>query len=144
MHIEAAFPAKYLKQADLQGRSVRVTIARMEIEDVGDGDRKPVLYFDGKDRGLALNRINADTISSTYGPETDAWIGQVIELYPDPNVYYGGKKVGGLRVRVPRQATAHVIQPQRAPLNGQPGGYTERNPPPPTATAADLDDEIPF
>lgn len=134
MHIDAAFPSKYLKGADLNGRTVRVTIDRVEIEEVGDGDRKPVMYFQGKDKGLALNRINADTVSSAYGPETDEWTGRLVELYFDPNVYYGPKKVGGLRVRVPRVADAPVIQPQRAP-----NGHTERNPPP-----NDLDDEIPF
>src|SRR6266851_4721729 len=143
MHIESAFPSKYLKGADLNGKTVRATIDRVEIEEVGDGDRKPVVYFRNSDKGLALNRINADTISSIYGPETDDWQGLVVELYFDPNVYYGPKKVGGLRVRVPKQATAPEIKPAG---NGQ--GYTERDPPPPRTDRRppiqDLDDEIPF
>ena len=139
MHIDSAFPSKYLKGADLNGKTVRVTIDRVEIEEVGDGERKPVLYFQGKDKGLALNRINADTISSSYGPETDDWGGQVVELYFDPNVYYGPKKVGGLRVRVPRISQAPVIQPQRPPTTSLAPQYDDRNPPP-----ADLNDDIPF
>jgi len=140
MHIDAAFPSKYLKGVDLNGKTVRVTIDRVEIEEVGDGDRKPVMYFQGKDKGLALNRINADTISSAYGHETDDWTGKLVELYFDPNVYYGPKKVGGLRVRVPRQTTAHEIRPAS---NGHQQQYDDRNPPPRT-TAQELDDEIPF
>lgn len=136
MHIEAAFPSKYLKGADLNGKTVRVTIDRVEIEEVGDGDRKPVLYFQNKDKGLALNRINADTISSTLGPETDDWSGRTIELYFDPNVYYGPKKVGGLRVRVPKQSVAQEIRPAS---NGN-SHHTERNPP----HNDDLNDEVPF
>ena len=132
--VSARVPSKYLKGVDLNGRTVRVTIDRVEIEEVGDGDRKPVMYFQGKDKGLALNRINADTISSAYGHETDDWTGKVVELYFDPNVYYGPKKVGGLRVRVPKVATAPVIQPQ----NGHGQRHDDRNPPPID------DDEIPF
>lgn len=143
MHIDSAFPSKYLKGADLNGKTVRVTIERVEIEEVGnDGDRKPVVYFSGKDKGLTLNRINADTISSAYGPETDEWSGHVVELYFDPNVYYGGKKTGGLRVRVPRISRAQEIRPQTqyAPPQHQPAqGFDDRNPPP-----SDLDDDIPF
>lgn len=135
MHIDAAFPSKYLKGVDLNGKTVRVTIDRVEIEEVGDGDRKPVMYFQGKDKGLALNRINADTISSAYGHETDDWTGKAVELYFDPNVYYGPKKVGGLRVRVPRP-TSNGHQ-QRQP------SHDERNPPPGTMSQ-ELDDEIPF
>lgn len=141
MHIDSAFPSKYLKQADLNGRAVRVTIDRVEIEDVGDGDRKAVIYFQDKEKGLALNRINADTISSSYGQETDDWTGRLIELYADPNVYYGGKKVGGLRVRVPRITTAPVVDhrppPQHAPAPAT-QGWTDRSPPPPD------DSDIPF
>lgn len=145
MHIDAAFPSKYLKGADLNGRTVRVTIDRVDIEEVGDGDRKPVMYFQGKDKGLALNRINADTISSAYGPETDDWTGRIVELYFDPNVYYGPKKVGGLRVRIPRLATAPAIQPQQPPSNAPapqyhaPTQYSDREPPP-----VDLDSDVPF
>lgn len=133
MNIDAAFPSKYLKGADLNGKTVRVTIERMEIEEVGDGDRKPVLYFAGKDKGLALNRINADTISSSFGHETDDWAGKIIEIYFDPNVYYGPKKVGGLRVRVPRVSAAPRHEPTRASVQHS----DERAPP------LD-DDEIPF
>ena len=136
MRIDAAYPSKYLKTADLQGRAVRVTIERFEIEEVGDGDRKPVLYFANKDRGIVLNRTNADTVSAAYGEETDEWIGQTIELYPD-KTRFAGKMVDCIRVRVPRVATAPRLEP-KAPANG--GHHTKRNPPP----AQDLDDEIPF
>ena len=138
MRIDAAYPSKYLKTADLGGRSVRVTIDRFEIEEVVDGDRKPCLYFAGKDKGIVLNRTNADMICSAYGEETDNWLGQVIELYPD-KTRFQGKMVDCIRVRVPKIAKETVIQPQRptAPLP-QNGGYSDRNPPPIT------DEDVPF
>ena len=63
MHIESAFPSKYLKGADLNGKTVRATIDRVEIEEVGDGDRKPVVYFRNSDKGLALIRFSASPLS---------------------------------------------------------------------------------
>lgn len=139
IHIDSAFPSKYLKQSDLNGRVVRVTIARVEIEDIGEGDHKAVVYFEGKDKALVLNRINADTISSSFGPETDDWAGKVVELYSDPNVYYGGKKVGGLRVRVPAAAPPPMARRQQPPVQHRAEvQYTEDNPPPID------DDSVPF
>ena len=138
MRIDAAYPSKYLKHADLQDRPVRVTIERFEIEEIGDGDRKPCLYFAKHDRGLVLNRTNADSIAAVFGDETDEWIGQVIELYPD-KTRFAGKMVDCIRVRVPRIETARTIEPKPTPPRNGPR-YTERNPPPADA----LDDEVPF
>ena len=47
MKMSEEFPSKYLKAADLQGREVRVTMAHVEREKIGD-DAKPVLYFKAK------------------------------------------------------------------------------------------------
>lgn len=146
MRIDSAYPSKYLKTADLQGRAVRVTIDRFEIEEIGDGDRKPCLYFEGKERGIVLNRTNADTITASLGEETDNWIGQVIELYPD-KTRFAGKMVDCIRVRVPRRAAAATreIVPSRdqyaPPRTATPmphGSSTDRDPPP-------IDDsDVPF
>jgi len=49
MDINAAFPSKYLKAADLQSKHVGVVIDGIQMEDLGD-DSKPVLYFKGKQK----------------------------------------------------------------------------------------------
>ena len=48
MDINAAFPSRWLKAADLKGKKVAVVISGVEMEDVGDKDEgdKPVVYFD--------------------------------------------------------------------------------------------------
>lgn len=75
MDINGVFPSKYLKAADLQGKDVTLTIEEVSVEDVGGqgdaSDSKPVLFFQGKEKGLVLNKTNANTISGMYGPETD-------------------------------------------------------------------------
>ena len=118
MNINDAFPTKFIKASDLQGRAVTVKIATVKMDEVEKGKMKPILYFFGKERGLALNKINSNTIASLYGPETDNWIGQPIELF-EAMVDYQGKTVSAVRIRAPRQplpnAAGHAVAPQPAP-----------------------------
>lgn len=135
MRIDAAFPSTYLKAADLQGRNVTVIISHVRMEDVGD-DHKPVLYFQGKEKGLALNKTNSNNISVLYGYETDDWTGKPIELF-EAQVDYQGKSVPAIRVRAPRGGTnGHAARPAAPP----PASHT----PPQYQTNNDLDDSIPF
>lgn len=131
MRISGAFPSEFLKAADLQGKPVTVVMERVEIRDVGD-DRKPVLYFEGKEKGLVLNKTNSNAIAAVYGEETDDWQGQPIVLF-EAQVEYQGKMGPALRVRVPPR------QPARTPA---------REAPPPAAPSYERrgvdDDEVPF
>ena len=138
MRISDAFPSNYLKAADLQGRMVTVTVAGSRMEDFG-GEEKPCLLFQGKDKGMVLNKTNASAIVSAYGDETDEWIGKPIELY-SARVMFQGSMVDGLRVRVP------------APPSPQPAPYVAPSPPrdlhapvsPLGGAAESFDDDIPF
>ena len=116
MRISSAFPSKYLKAADLQDRQVKVLMSRVETETIGDDDR-PVLYFQGKEKGLVLNKTNANSISAVYGDDTEDWRGGEIVLF-ETMVDFQGKTMAAIRCRV---------------LARKP----EPNP-------AELDDEIPF
>ena len=125
MLISAAYPSKYLKSDDLGGKTVRVTMDFVEVCDVGDGEFKPVLYFQGKERGMVLNLTNANTISAVYGDETDSWRGQELVIFVDPTVMFGAKRTGGLRVRPPEprdtEQTMRDVTPVRAVANGTTG-----------------------
>lgn len=102
MNINEAFPSKYLKASDLKGAKVRVTISRVESEEVGDG-KKPVAYFNGKEKGLVLNKTNAMIIASEHGPETEGWAGAEIYLYPG-KTQFNGQMVDCLKVEtMPRE-----------------------------------------
>ena len=145
MRVSDAFPSNYLKAADLQGRVVVVTIDRCEMEDIGD-ERKPILFFQGKQKGMVLNKTNANNVAVLYGDDTDEWTGQPVELF-EAMVDFQGKTVPAIRIRAPRrQNGARTVAPARAaaparvtaPVNGAP--VDERNPPP----RDDLDDSIPF
>lgn len=133
MLISSAFPSNYLKCADLQDRNVKVLIDRVEMEDIG-GDHKPILYFQGKDKGLVLNKTNSNNISIVYGDDTDNWTGRELILYPAMTDFQG-KTVPCIRVRIPTVKD----QPQQA----RPA-LKVANAPDHDDAGARLDDEIPF
>ena len=120
MDINAAFPSKYLKAADLQGRQVTVAISNCVVENVGTDSqpqKKPVLYFSGASKGFILNRTNGEVIVQAYGTETDNWLGAKITLFAAP-VAFKGKMVPGLHVAIPappRTVPVPAVAPVPAP-----------------------------
>jgi hypothetical protein len=130
MDINAAFSSKYLKASDLQGRDVTVKMGRVEQEKVGD-DMKLVIYFQGKERGMILNRTNANAIADAYGGETEDWYGKAITLF-EQMVDFQGKRVPGLRIRAPRQAPRPAPQRQMAEA-----GFDDERPAPRRAPPVD-------
>jgi hypothetical protein len=106
VNINDEFPSKYLKSGDLQGAAVKVKISNVTSEDIG-GDRKLIMHFENRTKGMVLNKTNARTIADVYGDDTDNWIGGLIEVFA-MKVDFQGRMVDGLRVRVPRQAPARA------------------------------------
>ena len=110
MKIGTAFPSKYLKAGDLNGREVACTIARVVIENVGGQgaeEDKPVFYLTGKTKGIVLNRTNAMAIAAKYGDDTEAWIDKPIVIYPDQTLFQG-RMVDCIRLRVPAAQAANA------------------------------------
>jgi hypothetical protein len=102
MNINNAFPSKYLKSGDVpENDDLLLTIERVSVESVGqdDPEDKPIVYFREVEKGLVLNKTNANTIAGLYGPETDGWTGKRIALYAT-EVAYQGKMTLSLRVRL--------------------------------------------
>jgi hypothetical protein len=110
-----------LKCADLEGREHLVQIESIAEEDVGD-ERKLVARFVGKTKGLVLNDTNLETLEAAFGPDSEDAIGGQMVLYVDPDVRFGGQRVGGIRMKLPKKAntkekaatklaTADLIEP---------------------------------
>ena len=101
------FPPNYLGQKDFE-KSRTLTISSVGEEEIkGDNGlvSKYVVRFEEiEDKGFVLNSVNSQKIEKMYGDDED-WIGKEIELYTDPDIVYGGKVVGGVRVRRPLQPT---------------------------------------
>lgn len=128
MNINDAFPSKYIKANDLKGHDVLVTVARVTREDVGgngeEGDIKPIVYFQGTKKGLVLNKTNCNRIASMYGPETDAWVGKQVTLFPT-ETEFGGNMVDCIRIRKGNPSLQDVVNsgepvPAGADNDGEP------------------------
>ncbi len=104
-----AFTGNYLKQEDAPHPFV-ATVGSVQMETLGQGadaETKPVLHFtDSHIKPMVLNFGNWTIIESAYGEDSDMWTGKPVEVYVDPNVMFGSKKVGGLRLRIP--SNSHV------------------------------------
>jgi hypothetical protein len=112
------FPSEYLRAADLQGQRAHVKISHVEKKNVGDED-KYVVFFKGKDKGLVLNKTNANTIIGAYGDESKDWEDGELVLF-ETIVEYQGQRKPAIRCLVPPRKS------QTPPAEGDP------------------DDEIPF
>jgi hypothetical protein len=140
-HIDLYHDRAYLGFADIP-KDVTVTVERVERHELYDFKTKtekdkPVLFFRGKERGLALNATNRKTMIDLFGNAPKAgWVGQTIVIHPDPNIKVAKKKVGGLRIRRAAQQ-----QQQRAPVQEPPPPPDDVGPPPMSAdeTQAALD-----
>ena len=133
MKMSQAFPTKFLSEADLRDgngepTSFNLVVSRvvMETLDTDSNDSKPVVYFSNAQKGLVLNKTNANNIAVFLGDETDTWTGQSIEVYP-ATTDFQGRTVACIRVRAPQAGAAP------APVT-----------PAPAPVVADLDDTIPF
>jgi hypothetical protein len=114
----------FLKADDIGSNFWTATINGVDMKNFDDGSRKLFILFQELDKGLVLNKTNADTIGDLYGRNTDNWTGKQIMLFTAP-VDYQGKKVQAIRVRGPAQQQAMPLrqpgqmQPQ---ANMNPGG----------------------
>ena len=104
------FPSQYYGKDDLLEGPLRMRINAVEMEPVSTGDDKKedkaVMSFLDGSKKLVLNMTNGLVLKDAYGLQTEAWHGKPIELYHDPNIMFGGKRVGGTRVRIPNGNTA--------------------------------------
>jgi hypothetical protein len=120
------YGSKYLSVSDLKGQRPRRTIGKVEIAELknrdGSTQRKFVLFLEGEDKSLPLNKTNATKLAMAFGKESSEWIGARIELYSEMTTL--GKE--GVRLTPLRT----VAKPSASK--------------PPAIEPDDLDDEVPF
>ncbi len=138
MKAHEAFPSKYIKTEDLEGKSVPVTIERVITEtikrDDGATEEKRIVYFRGGQRGMVLNQTNWNAIADISGKDDDDdWPGTKVVLYPT-KTQFGSKTVPCIRIMGPAQNSA-LSKTQLKPVVQ---AVENENP------ADGLDDDIPF
>lgn len=123
-HWKSMTDREYIFAFDLNGKDVTVTISRVEqgmlASTGGRKTKKPVVFFEGKDKGLALNATNAKTIASLYGNYVEKWVGKQITLFPT-TATMGGETVEAIRIRpsIPKQQVAKPVEEAKEPGNGR-------------------------
>ena len=102
---------KYLKSDSLtEEGSIHKVVSCTEEQlkaDDGQMERKWILNLSGL-KPLILNATNTRRCVAAFGTaETDDWVGQDIIAYCDPTIEFGGKIIGGVRLRpVPKKQNA--------------------------------------
>lgn len=113
-----AFPSQYLGKDDVHSPRI-VTIDDVQkatIKGENGEEEKPVMYFRDFPKPMILNNVNWMTVESEYGDDSDLWKGKQIELYHDPNIMFGSKRVGGVRIRIPQTGTVARVGAPSADL----------------------------
>jgi hypothetical protein len=131
MKVSEEFPSKYLKATDLKGQDVKVTIQNVIREKIGD-ENKLIVFFKGREKGLVLNKTNANTIADLYGDDCDEWFGRPLVLF-SVMTDFQGKVMQGIRVR---GLTARDNPKKNDPISSKMI--------PPDEMDNDMNDDIPF
>jgi hypothetical protein len=78
---------KYLTAADLHGETWRRRIGKVAPAELKEKDgstkRKYLVYFEGVEKPLVLNKTNAQKLAGAFGKDHSKWIGMEVELYPE-------------------------------------------------------------
>lgn len=97
-----AFPSKYLKTEDLNGKDATLTIDQVGRQafknDNGQEESKIIVCFKETNKLWVLNQANWDTIEALYGEDSEDWLDQKITVYPT-KTRFGTKVVPCIRVR---------------------------------------------
>ncbi len=132
-NINAMMPSKYLKKEDVPTPAL-VTIRSFSHENVAPQgqpeEKKWIIHFEEFENGMVMNSTNLQLCAVALGSEeTEEWMGRQVVIFNDPNVSFGGKLTGGLRVRAMRRAAppaaarhaaAQVRRPVAPPVDDVP------------------------
>jgi hypothetical protein len=148
MNVDQLKDSKFLTKADV-GRGVLVTIKGDAFQEnvAKEGapqDLKWCIEFDELEKPFIVNSTNGQLIAQITGSrESNTWAGHKIVLYDDPSVSFGGKLVGGIRVRAPRQPATRPVPSGIKPPVAKPVAPVAP-PPDEFVPEGETDEEVPF
>jgi hypothetical protein len=142
-NINQMMPSKYLKKEDVPQPAL-VTIRSFSQDNVAQQgqpeEKKWIMHFEEFENGLVMNSTNLQLCAMALSSEeTDDWLGKQVVLFADPNVSFGGKLVGGLRIRA-RRRPAPVVAPAR-PAQRRPVAPPEYDDTDPGSLGGEFDDQ---
>jgi hypothetical protein len=115
--------SKYLKKEDVGEEGTIVTIASFERVNVAMENEPPeykwTMRFEEFDKPMVLNSTNINLCEQIFDSDnTDDWQGKKIIVYNEPNISFGNKLVGGIRIRAHRKAAPPREMAGRSARNG--------------------------
>jgi hypothetical protein len=120
--IEDFYGSQYLGASDIGTKKIRTKIVKVRPAEVKDRDtgrmkKKVIVWFESIDKGLILNKTNLFALNDALGKEPKGWLGATVGIKVDPNVTFGGKRTGGVRLHVllPPAMTATPAAPAAKP-----------------------------
>jgi len=127
MKIAAIVTSKYLRKEDFPSPAL-ATIDHVEQQDiaaVGEAEKKAwCLFFREYEKPLVLNTTNTNRAIAICGTDdSDHWPGTQVVIYVDETIEFGGKIMGGIRLRAPKKATPKAAPP--APVVSKTFGLAE-------------------
>lgn len=103
--------------ADLIGSPPRIfTIAEVD-EVVREGKTVARVRLVEFPRPWLASKGMARVMADNWTVETQNWIGRKVELYGDPDVYFGKEKTGGIRI----SRLSHISKPRTTRINPRSG-----------------------
>lgn len=136
MKLDDMFESKYLKQSDVDGEVIVTCVGVKRANMAREGDEPEyrwIVKWAEYDKPMVINATNIKRLFKYLGNDTDEWKGGKVVLYVDPDIEFGGKVVGGLRVKQASAKPAH--KPAAKPVR------ESENPAP---SDDDFADDIPF
>jgi len=101
--------SKYLAKEDVGETGLDLTIKGFKREMVGQGedsDERAVMGFEESVKPMVLNKTNMRRLKVIFNAETTKdVVGKRINVFSDPLIEFGGRIVGGIRIR---QAQAEI------------------------------------
>jgi hypothetical protein len=115
MRKNEVFPSRWLQHDDINGTHMDLTINKVGWAEFNDGTKKRAVWFDGTDKGLALNVTNWDAIADQTGlADDDRWVGVKVRLV-NARVPFQGKTVNAIRVRFAKAPATAAKAPEPEP-----------------------------
>ncbi len=118
------YPGRFLKSGELLGKKVTVTIADVAIDELeGDDGKKKIhgiIYLQGKDKQIALNKTNGLCLRGMFGRKLSDWIGKRVVIYQD-KTRFGAETVDCIRIwgspDIERDIDVKITLPRRRPFD---------------------------
>lgn len=92
------------EKGPLAGVITNAEVVEFTDKQTGKMEKKPSITLDvkGEERNVILNRTNLAAIAGVYGDSAAKWVGKKLGFIFDPTVSFGGRLVGGIKVKFPK------------------------------------------